>query len=59
MKFRIRLIGANNGTISNEETYIVCGENMVEAENVAVAAFERDYGEKWDMIDVVYAEEVE
>lgn len=59
MKFVICLIGVKNGTMSNRESYIVCGKNMGEAENVAVAAFERDYGEKWDMIDVVYAEEVE
>lgn len=63
MKFRIVVMGAKLIAECNyhtkTETYVVTGANMIEAEDVAMAAFRQDYSDFEDFIDIVFAEALE
>ena len=63
MKFRIVVMGAKLITEgiyhTKTETYVVAGTNMIEAEDVAIAAFSQDYSEYDDSIDIVFSEALE
>ena len=62
MKFRIVIMGFKSISEGNyqtkTETYVVAGANMIEAEDVAMAAFSQDYSEFEDS-DIVFSEALE
>ena len=62
MKFRIVIMGfkpISEGIYhAKTETYVVAGANMIEAEDVAMAAFSQDYSEFEDS-DIVFSEALE
>ena len=62
MKFRIVVMGfkliSEGNYQTKTETYVVAGANMIEAEDVAMAAFSQDYSEFEDS-DIVFSEALE
>ena len=58
MKFRIVVMGSKLISKDNyqtkTETYVVAGANMIEAEDVAMAAFGQDYSEFDHLVDIVF-----
>lgn len=62
MKFRIVIMGfkpiSEGNYQTKTETYVVAGANMIEAEDVAMAAFSQDYSEFEDS-DIVFSEALE